>query len=127
MEAAKALSGGGGGPVISEEGKLLGEPQSEDDDEEHAQSKRKPRLVPPPLRKLKQLQSTLDLDQLAKNERELKANLYFHISNPLKRWKVEKRLPVKLLLQIVKTFCLIVQVGNNHACMQVVFTMCVML
>ncbi len=56
------------------------------------------------------LQSQLDLDDLSRNEVELKANLYFHIGNPIKRWKVERVVPIKLLLQLLKTFCLIVQV-----------------
>ena len=56
------------------------------------------------------LQSELDLDDLSKNEIELKANLYFHIGNPIKRWKVDRVVPVKLLLQLLKTFCLVVQV-----------------
>lgn len=119
MNAAEILSEGDGGPVTSEERVLLGESQSEDEEEERGQAKKKPRVIPPPLRKLQHLQSTLDLDHLAKNEQELKANLYFHISNPLKRWKVEKRLPIKLLLQVLKTLCLIVQVGTQsclHAC-----------
>jgi len=71
---------------------------------------RPPRQVPPPLSKLKKLQSQLDFDQLAKNELELKANLYFHIGNPLKRWRVERVVPIKLILQVLKTVCLIVQV-----------------
>lgn len=60
--------------------------------------------------KLQRLQSALDLDELAQNELELKANLYWHIGTPIKRWKVEKQVPVKLVLQLLKTFCLIVQV-----------------
>lgn len=60
--------------------------------------------------KLQRLQSALDLDKLAQNELELKANLYWHIGTPIKRWKVEKQVPVKLVLQLLKTFCLIVQV-----------------
>ncbi len=56
------------------------------------------------------LKSQLDLDQLGRNELELKANLYFHIGNPIKRWKIERVIPVKLLLQLVKTLCLIIQV-----------------
>lgn len=110
VKAAEILSEGDGGPVTSEERVLLGESQSEDE-EERGQAKKKPRVIPPPLRKLQHLQSALDLDHLAKNEQELKANLYFHISNPLKRWKVEKRLPIKLLLQVLKTLCLIVQLA----------------
>ena len=60
--------------------------------------------------KLQKLQSALDLDELAQNELELKANLYWHIGTPIKRWKVEGQVPVKLVLQLLKTFCLIVQV-----------------
>lgn len=60
--------------------------------------------------KLQRLQSNLDLDKLAQNELELKANLYWHIGTPIKRWKVEGQVPVKLVLQLLKTFCLIVQV-----------------
>ncbi len=59
---------------------------------------------------INRLQSQLDLDDLSRNEVELKANLYFHIGNPIKRWKVERVVPIKLLLQLLKTFCLIVQV-----------------
>ena len=58
------------------------------------------------------LQSQMDLGNLSKNEIELKANLYFHIGNPIKRWKVDRVVPVKLLLQLLKTFCLIVQVAS---------------
>ena len=114
-EAAEALNEGGGSPE-NEEGMLLGEQQSvEDRAEEHDRPHRtRTRTLPPPLRKLQRLRSTLNLDQLAKNEQELKANLYFHISNPIKRWRVEKQLPIKLLLQVLKTFCLIVQVRNDH-------------
>ena len=60
--------------------------------------------------KLRKLQSHLEFDQLAKNELELKANMYFHIGNPIKRWRVEKVVPIKLLLQLLKTFCVITQV-----------------
>lgn len=68
--------------------------------------RRKPRKPP----KLQRLQSNLDLDGLARNELELKASLYWHIGTPVKRWKVERHVPVKLILQLLKTFCLIVQV-----------------
>lgn len=61
--------------------------------------------------RLQRLQSALDLDELAQNELELKANLYWHIGTPIKRWKVERQVPVKLVLQLLKTFCLIVQVS----------------
>lgn len=71
-----------------------------------SQLKKKPRKPP----KLQRLQSNLDLDGLARNELELKASLYWHIGTPIKRWKVERHVPVKLILQLLKTFCLIVQV-----------------
>lgn len=61
--------------------------------------------------KLQRLQSALDLDKLAQNELELKANLYWHIGTPIKRWKIEKQVPMKLVLQLLKTLCLIVQVS----------------
>lgn len=60
--------------------------------------------------KLQRLQSALDFNELAQNELELKANLYWHIGTPIKRWKVEGQVPIKLILQLLKTFCLIVQV-----------------
>ena len=60
--------------------------------------------------KLRRLKSRLKLKDLSRNELELKASLYFHICNPLKRWKVEKLVPYKLVLQIAKTILLITQV-----------------
>ena len=71
--------------------------------------KLKPR---PHHKKLQRLQSQLDLDDLSKNELELKANLFYHIGNPIKRWKVEKVVPMKLVLQLLKTVCLLIQVYN---------------
>lgn len=68
--------------------------------------------------KLQRLQSALDLDKLAQNELELKANLYWHIGTPIKRWKVERQVPVKLVLQLLKTFCLIVQVILRYMILQ---------
>ncbi|CAI7993502.1 Mucolipin-1 [Geodia barretti] len=59
--------------------------------------------------KLQRLQTTLDFDKLAENELELKANLYWHIATPIKRWKVERQVPIKLILQLLKTLVLIVQ------------------
>ena len=64
--------------------------------------------------KLQRLQSTLDFDALAQNELELKANLYWHIATPIKRWKVERQVPVKLVLQLLKTLLLIVQVCETQ-------------
>lgn len=60
--------------------------------------------------RLQRLKSRLTLHDLSQNELELKASLYFHICNPLKRWKVEKLVPYKLVLQVVKTVFLVVQV-----------------
>ena len=62
------------------------------------------------------LKSHSDLNQLASNEVELKANLFFHIGNPLKRWKIERVIPIKLILQILKTLFLIVQVCHAMQC-----------
>ena len=62
-----------------------------------------------PLKKLN-TQTSLDLHELANSELSLKASLYFHISNPIKRWKVERLVPIKLLLQLLKTAVFIIQV-----------------
>ena len=69
------------------------------------------RRPPPPRRTLQRLKTELDFNVLAQNELELKANIFYHIGNPLKRWRVEKVVPGKLVLQLLKTFCLIVQVA----------------
>lgn len=66
---------------------------------------------PPARRTLQRLKTESNLDVLARNELELKANVFYHIGNPLKRWRVEKVVPGKLVLQLLKTFCLIVQVS----------------
>ena len=67
----------------------------------------------------------MKLEDLSQNELELKASLYFHICNPLKRWKVEKLVPYKLVLQVVKTLLLVMQVswytGTGTLC-QIVIT-----
>ena len=60
--------------------------------------------------KLTHFKSRLKLHDLSQNELELKAALYFHICNPLKRWRVEKLVPYKLVLQVFKTFLLVAQV-----------------
>lgn len=65
-------------------------------------------------KRLQRLQSELKLDALAQNELELKANLFYHIGNPIKRWRVEKVIPGKLVLQLLKTFCLVVQVHSKR-------------
>ena len=71
------------------------------------------RRPPPPRRTLQRLKTELDLNVLAQNELELKANIFYHIGNPIKRWRVEKVVPGKLVLQLLKTFCLIAQVNIN--------------
>lgn len=68
---------------------------------------------PPSRRTLQRLKTELNLNVLAQNELELKANIFYHIGNPLKRWRVEKVVPGKLVLQLLKTFCLIVQVNTT--------------
>lgn len=65
----------------------------------------------PSREKLNHLKSRLKRHDLSQNELELKAALYFHICNPLKRWKVEKLVPYKLVLQVIKTFLLVAQVS----------------
>lgn len=65
------------------------------------------------IEKLHRLKSRLKLSDLSTNELELKASLYFHICNPLKRWKLEKLVPYKLVLQMIKTVFLIAQVSSH--------------
>ena len=48
------------------------------------------------------------------NERELKVAIYCHISNPLKRWKVGKLIPWKMILELIKTFVVILHVSYNY-------------
>ena len=70
-------------------------------------------------RKLERLKSTASIDELSNSELELKANLYYHISNPLKRWKTDRSPPVTLILQLAKMFCVVTQVSyeaNNCTC-----------
>lgn len=45
------------------------------------------------------------------NERELKVAIYCHISNPLKRWKVGKLIPWKMILELIKTLVVILHVS----------------
>ena len=47
------------------------------------------------------------------NERDLKVAIYCHISNPLKRWKVGRFVPWKMILQVIKTLIVILQVSYN--------------
>ena len=53
---------------------------------------------------------SLNLEELSSNEIALKKSLYFHLSNPIKRWKLEKLVPTKLLLQLLKTVLFLLQV-----------------
>lgn len=47
------------------------------------------------------------------NERDLKVAIYCHISNPLKRWKVGRFVPWKMIMQVIKTLIVILQVSYN--------------
>ena len=87
----------------------------EDLDDDDGDRPRRSQRPPPQRRRLQKLQSQLNLSALAQNELELKANLFYHIGNPIKRWRVEKVVPWKLVLQLLKTFCLLVQVKHIHA------------
>eukprot|EP00731_Ephydatia_muelleri_P026758 Em0018g858a len=62
------------------------------------------------IKRLKKLRSSANLYQMSSNELELKANLYYHISNPIKRWKTDRSPPFMLILQVAKTICIVVQV-----------------
>ena len=62
------------------------------------------------LKRLKRLRSTASLYEMGSSELELKANLYYHISNPLKRWKTDRSPPVMLMLQVAITIFVIAQV-----------------
>ena len=98
IESDKELDNGGGGDQVNENASsngFYGRPVQH---------------MPPPPRKLKKLQSRLNLNELAQNELELKTTLFYHIGNPIKRWRVERVVPGKLVVQLLKTFCLIVQV-----------------
>lgn len=62
------------------------------------------------IKRLKKLHSTANLYQMSSSEMELKANLYYHISNPIKRWKTDRSPPLMLILQMVKTISIVAQV-----------------
>ena len=64
-------------------------------------------------RRLQRLKSNLSVDELANSELELKAALYFHICNPLKRWKTQRKIPGKLILNLIKTVLILIQVSGN--------------
>ena len=61
-------------------------------------------------KKLVKLQSRSNLWASGTNEKELKANMYIHLSNPLERWRTDQILPLKMILQGMKTFFVLAQV-----------------
>eukprot|EP00731_Ephydatia_muelleri_P026749 Em0018g849a len=61
------------------------------------------------LRTLERLRSRADLLVLSNDELELKTNMFYHISNPLARWKADRSPPIKMILQLLKTFCIVTQ------------------
>lgn len=54
------------------------------------------------------------IDQLSRNETELRIKMYFHISNPLNRWRKFRYVTWKFFLQLAKTFCIAAQVCKVH-------------
>ena len=82
--------------------------------------------VPPPLvsrpskeklaerrKRLKKTRSVGNLLRLADSEESLKLALYYHICNPLKRWKTERKVPYSLLLQLFKAFFVMLQASKK--------------
>eukprot|EP00731_Ephydatia_muelleri_P026752 Em0018g852a len=65
------------------------------------------------LRTLERLRSRADLLVLSNDELELKTNMFYHISNPLARWKADRSPPIKMILQLLKTFCIVTQFYNS--------------
>ena len=64
------------------------------------------------VKKLNRLRSAASFIQMSTSEMELKANIYYHISNPLKRWKTDRSPPVMLMLQVAVTICVVAQVHS---------------
>ena len=62
------------------------------------------------------------VDFLSNNETELRANIFHHISNPITRWKADHTPPIKMTVQLLKSFCLVAQVC---VCVCVCVHMCV--
>ena len=62
-------------------------------------------------RKLEKLRSRADIQLLSNDECELKTNMFYHISNPIARWKADHSPPVKMVLQLLQTVCVITQVS----------------
>ena len=69
-------------------------------------------------RKLEKLRSRADIQLLSNDECELKTNMFYHISNPIARWRADYSPPVKMILQLLQTVCVITQVSVFvlHAC-----------
>lgn len=61
------------------------------------------------LRTLERLRSRADLLVLSNDELELKTNMFYHISNPIARWKADRSPPIKMIIQLLKTFCVVTQ------------------
>eukprot|EP00731_Ephydatia_muelleri_P026753 Em0018g853a len=60
-------------------------------------------------KRLVKLQSSSNLWASGTNEKELKANMYIHLSNPLQRWRTDRILPWKMILQGVKALLVLAQ------------------
>lgn len=52
----------------------------------------------------------VDIRDLINNEINLKEALYYHICDPIERWKVKRVVPYKFILQIIKTVLILLQV-----------------
>ena len=50
------------------------------------------------------------IEQLSRDETELRIKMYFHISNPVNRWRKFHYVTWKFFLQLAKTFCVVAQV-----------------
>ena len=55
----------------------------------------------------------VDIKNLVNNEINLKEALYYHICDPIERWRVKKVVPYKCILQIIKTLLILLQVCIN--------------
>ena len=57
-----------------------------------------------------------NMQRQRREEKQLKTNIFYHISNPIVRWKANKtHLPLKMILQLLKMAALVVQVRRaNH-------------
>lgn len=60
-------------------------------------------------KRLVKLQSSSNLWASGTNEKELKANMYIHLSDPIQRWRTDRILPWKMILQGVKVLLVLAQ------------------